>query len=446
MTSANGTSASQSDKAAAIDYLKRLKAGEKAERPAIHDAHILAELDTADFLCTQAGGNLETLSRMYQSFAAIERGGKSLHPLFAEVLAEEEEQTPAGILYSEIERKEIRWLWKGRLAFGKLTAFDGNPGEGKTSILCDVTAKYSRGWAMPGEEQAQCPAGGVVLIMIEDDPSDTIIHRLDRAGADLTRISHLAEIPAGEISGIPITRSFNLHLDLPLLIREIERVKAGLVVLDPLAGLIGKTSTNDSTEMYSVLDPIAAVARAMDVSVIFTRHLNKQQAEHSLYRGAGTMAIIGRARFGLIVGRDPENEEISVLANHKNNPVKKAPSLSYQVTSDDEQGDPRSYVKWLGINKHSSQQLFEANRHSTQGVSRLEIFKIMEAANRWMTIEEVWKIMAEGDAEIEYENVKKTMQRMEKSEQIKKEGRGRYAVPCVPSVPLPYELGLEALS
>src|SRR6266704_5853841 len=183
-TMSNGISSNADDRHAAIDYLKRLKAGEKVERPAITDKHILSELDTADFLCTQAGGNLETLSRMYQSFAAFEKGGKSLHPLFAEVVAEEEEQTPAGVLYSEIERKPIRWLWTGRIAFGKLTTLDGDPNYGKSSILCDIAARYSRGRPMPEESAAVCPAGGVVLVMMEDDPADTNIDRLTRVGAD----------------------------------------------------------------------------------------------------------------------------------------------------------------------------------------------------------------------------------------------------------------------
>ncbi len=63
-----------------------------------------------------------------------------------------------------------------------------------------------------------------------------------------------------------------------------------------------------------------------------------------------------------------------------------------------------------------------------------------------MTPAEVWRIMAEEDEELEYENVKKTMARMGEAGQLKKEGRGNYAVPSVPSVPLPYERGLEAIS
>ncbi len=222
-------------------------------------------------------------------------------------------------------------------------------------------------------------------------------------------------------------------------------MSAGLVIFDPLAGLVGKASPNDSKDMYGVLNPLAAVSRVMETAVVFTRHFTKFESENSLYRGAGSMAVIGRARLGLIVTTDPDNEDVRVLANNKSNAARLAPALSYQVTDDESAGDERAYINWLGENPHSNKELFGRGRGERQGANRLEIFKIMEAKNNWMSIEEVWKILAERDEEIEYENVKKTMQRMEKSGQIKKGGaRGKYGVPSVPLVPWTDELALEA--
>ena len=94
MTSANGTSASQSDKHAAIDYLKRLKAGEKAERPAIHDAQMAKEIELVEHYVALAKGDKAALDRIYKGLAMVEDNhGKKLNPLFAEVVAEEEEST-----------------------------------------------------------------------------------------------------------------------------------------------------------------------------------------------------------------------------------------------------------------------------------------------------------------------------------------------------------------
>ncbi len=124
MTSANGTSASQSDRHAAIDYLKRLKAGEKAELPAIHDEKMLDEIEQAGHMVSLACGDLSKLSLMYQSVSLVEIGGKPRWPLFAEVMAAGE-SIPAGVLFTAIETKPVHWLWKRRLAFGKLPLHDG---------------------------------------------------------------------------------------------------------------------------------------------------------------------------------------------------------------------------------------------------------------------------------------------------------------------------------
>ncbi len=322
----------------------------------------------------------------------------------------------AGILYSDVKRKPINWLWPGRIPFGKLTAMDGDPNYGKSSILCDVSAKYTRGLPMPEEQSAACAPGGVVLCMMEDDPADTLHDRLTRAGADLTRIVHLGEIPAGVIEGIPITRSFNLQKDIRLLIREIKRVNAGLVVLDPLAGLVGPASTNKSDEMYTVLDPIAAIARVMGVAVVFTRHLNKQQSEHSLYRGSGSMAIIGRARVGLICSDDPEDDTIKVLANHKNNLLEKAPGLSYQICNDREEGDPRPYVLWRGINKHSLKELFTLGPKPVAdlGSTMKEIITAMETTGEPITPAQVYSSLREEHPTLTPENVRVSLSRLKK--------------------------------
>src|SRR6266567_6871364 len=92
-TMSNGISSNADDRHAAIDYLKRLKAGEKAELPAIHDEKMLDEIEQAGHMVSLACGDLSKLSLMYQSVSLVEIGGKPRLPLFAEVMAEEERNT-----------------------------------------------------------------------------------------------------------------------------------------------------------------------------------------------------------------------------------------------------------------------------------------------------------------------------------------------------------------
>ena len=60
---------------------------------------------------------------------------------------------PAGTLLSEVKPERIRWLWPGRLAYGKLTVADGDPGQGKSLCTCDLAARLSTSRAMPDASQ-----------------------------------------------------------------------------------------------------------------------------------------------------------------------------------------------------------------------------------------------------------------------------------------------------
>ncbi|HRY43412.1 MAG TPA: AAA family ATPase, partial [Thermoanaerobaculia bacterium] len=51
---------------------------------------------------------------------------------------------------SEVEEEEIRWLWPGRLAFGKFNILDGDPGEGKSLFTVDLAARVTTGRPLPG--------------------------------------------------------------------------------------------------------------------------------------------------------------------------------------------------------------------------------------------------------------------------------------------------------
>ena len=55
----------------------------------------------------------------------------------------------AGTLLSDVEPQKTPWLWYPRLALGKITTFDGDPGLGKSLIGADIGARITRGEKMP---------------------------------------------------------------------------------------------------------------------------------------------------------------------------------------------------------------------------------------------------------------------------------------------------------
>src|SRR5262245_32283288 len=45
--------------------------------------------------------------------------------------------------------RNVSWLWPGRIALGKLTLVNGDPGAGKSLVMLDVAARVTRGAEMP---------------------------------------------------------------------------------------------------------------------------------------------------------------------------------------------------------------------------------------------------------------------------------------------------------
>src|SRR5262245_34714028 len=82
---------------------------------------------------------------------------------------------------ADVKPKPIEWLWKNWLAIGKTSQCAGEGGSGKSTILCDIAARTTRGDTWPDGAEATA-AGDVVILTAEDDVEDTLAPRLLAAG------------------------------------------------------------------------------------------------------------------------------------------------------------------------------------------------------------------------------------------------------------------------
>ena len=62
------------------------------------------------------------------------------------------------IKMSEIQSQEVAWLWFPFIPYGKLTIVQGDPGDGKTTLVLNIAAKLSKGEGLDSE--ADEAAGG----------------------------------------------------------------------------------------------------------------------------------------------------------------------------------------------------------------------------------------------------------------------------------------------
>jgi hypothetical protein len=135
---------------------------------------------------------------------------------------------------------------------------------------------------------------------------------------------------------------------MPLVERAVEQVGARLVVIDPITSFFSGNLTCDQSARKA-LGPLAEFADRHNLAVVLIRHLTKSGRGNPLYRGAGSIAIIGAARSGLIVGNDPacDDKYQHVLAHYKGNRGS-AGSLAYRTVRHD---DGTITIRWLGASK-----------------------------------------------------------------------------------------------
>lgn len=234
---------------------------------------------------------------------------------------------------NDVAPESVSWLWGGRIARGKFTLIDGDPGEGKSLLTIDVAARVSTGQPLPDDPVASAEPGKVLFLLCEDDLADTVSPRLIAAGADRRQIEVL-----------PGLLKFPSQLDV--LESEIAELGASLVIIDPLNGYIdGKVNTHNDHQVRSALTPLVELAARRKVAIVGVRHLNKQMGGPAKYRGGGSIAYTGLARSVLMVGVDPEDESARILAVSKGNLSQRPPSLRFAIV---ETADKQPRIDWRG--------------------------------------------------------------------------------------------------
>jgi hypothetical protein len=191
----------------------------------------------------------------------------------------------------------------------------------------------------------------VVLVTGEDGIADTVRPRFDAAGGDAERLNVLEAVR--DERGV---RPLSLPEDVDALRTQLGPLKrARLIIIDPfVAFLANYVNSRIDHDVRRTLTPLATLAAELDAAIVLLRHLNKATGPSALYRGGGSIGIIGAARAGLLAARDPDDEQKRVLAVTKSNLGPPAPSLSFAL-----EGAPNGAgrIRWLGESAHRADAL-----------------------------------------------------------------------------------------
>jgi hypothetical protein len=136
------------------------------------------------------------------------------------------------------------------------------------------------------------------------------------------------------------------------------------VVIDPIMAFLEATvATGSDPSVRQALLPLMRLAEKHRCAVLLVRHLNKDGGVQSIYRGGGSIGIIGACRSGWLVARDPHDPSRRVLAEVKNNLAAPQSSLSFAIEAPD--SGPAS-IAWLGPSPWTADQLGRCSRASTR--------------------------------------------------------------------------------
>ena len=220
------------------------------------------------------------------------------------------EETKIGlqmIKMSEIQSQEVSWLWYPFIPYGKLTIIQGDPGDGKTTLVLNIAAWLSKGEGLDNEMKLSEPVN-VIYQSAEDGLADTVKPRLELAGADCERILVIDE------------KEKSLSMVDERLEKAIVRTKARMLILDPIqAYLGGGMDMNRANEARDMTKKLGALAEKYQCAIILIGHMNKAAGNKAAYRGMGSIDFFAVARSVLLVGRVEGEPNIRAVVQIKNN-------------------------------------------------------------------------------------------------------------------------------
>jgi RecA/RadA recombinase len=275
----------------------------------------------------------------------------------------------------DVEVERIDWLWFPYIPYGKITVIQGDPGNGKTTMILAIAAAVTNGEPLPEVETAADPIN-VIFQTAEDGLGDTVKPRLLQAGANCSRV-------------IVIDES---EKELSLCDKRIEEALiatgAKLFILDPLQAYLGAdVDMHRANEVRPVLKRISLLAEKTGCAVVFVGHLNKG-TNQSQYRGLGSIDIQAAARSVLTLGRIKDSPYMRAFAHGKSNLALEGSSIAFEL-------NPDTGFRWAGKHPITIDELLSGKVDRETALERAKEFLITELTGKVIPSNDIFS-MADG--------------------------------------------------
>ncbi|QYN59883.1 AAA family ATPase [Bifidobacterium asteroides] len=256
-----------------------------------------------------------------------------------------------------------RFMLDQLLVEGVLNIVAGESGIGKSTLVLDWVAKATKG-TLKGDHEGR-PMN--VCLYSPEDSRSMLKARLLAAGADVQRV-----IPIGECyteQGEEVACDYLLPGNIKALEEALMVNSSPFLVIDPLSNLVGGDG-NKRDDVRKALNPLAALAMRLDVTVVGLLHFGKAMGRNARHMVSGSHAYIDICRSLLTMAQDPETGQVTVSqdkANYSSLPVSERNWCfhieSAELTDDD--GEPMSVGRVAGW-EHSDRSVTEVANTSLE--------------------------------------------------------------------------------
>lgn len=281
---------------------------------------------------------------------------------------------------SDIVSKPIDWLWKDKIAKGKVTLIAGDPGLGKSQTTIHIAGIVSTGGVFPGG--SECKKGKVLFFSAEDDPEDTINPRLQAVNADRENIFIFSTVKKDGKE-----KSFDLSKDMDLLKKTVEQAKdVALIIVDPITAFLGETDSHVNAEVRALLSMLSKLASQYGIAIIVVTHLNKSSGGSPLNKITGSLAFVAAARAAYMVIKDENDESRRLFLPVKNNLAEDKGGFAFKVEGVKLDGDiSTSRVLWEkeGVSMSAIEAMKEQKGGDGHGVDQNTIDRLEDILRRF---------------------------------------------------------------
>lgn len=248
--------------------------------------------------------------------------------------------------FQDVKSKKVEWLWYPYIPYGKITIIQGDPGEGKTTVVLSLISMLSKGEPLPFSNEKISAIS--IYQNAEDDNSDTIKPRLEHHKANCKNVCFIEKS-----DGL-------LFMDDDSIEKAIVKSKAKLLVLDPIQAYIGdNVDMNRANVIRPRMTRLKETAEKTGCAIVLIGHMNKNSTGKANYRNLGSIDISAAARSVLIVGKMGKDTNVKVLAQSKNNLAPVGKSLTFKIE--------KGQIKWIAKSNITADEVLSGNHDKKTG-------------------------------------------------------------------------------